>query len=115
MKTKIGIIALIVTLFIILPGCGGKQEEVKKPNVPEVVEKVPEVDPDKEEIDNFFNKFVNTSERPIAVMVDNDDKNARPHAGLNEAYLIYEMVVEGGATRFMGVFKGTDTGKNVNC
>lgn len=111
MKTKIGIIALIVTLFIILPGCGGKQEEVKQPNVPEVVEKVPEVDPDRAEIDDFFNKFVNTSERPIAVMVDNDDKNARPHAGLNEAYLIYEMVVEGGATRFMGVFKGTDTEK----
>ncbi len=68
-------------------------------------------DPSVTEIESFFATFVNTNERPAAVMVDNDDKNARPHAGLDDAYLIYEMVVEGGATRFLALFRGTDTEK----
>ena len=34
------------------------------------------------------------TERPIAVMIDNNTK-ALPHAGLNDAYLVYEMIVEG--------------------
>ena len=36
-------------------------------------------------------------------MIDNDDKNARPQAGIEDAYLVYEMVVEGGATRFFAL------------
>ena len=69
----------------------------------------PEPTPSPEEI--FLSTYINTDERPIAVMVDNDNKDARPHAGLNEAYLIYEMVVEGGSTRFMAFYKGADTEK----
>lgn len=71
----------------------------------------PTVDPIAQEIDNFFKQYVDTSERPIAVMIDNDDKNARPQMGLNDAYLIYELAVEGGATRFMALFRNADTPK----
>ena len=43
--------------------------------------------------------------RSVAVMIDNDVKAAWPHAGLNNAYMIYEITVEGGATRLIAFFK----------
>ncbi len=42
--------------------------------------------------------------RPIAVMIDNNIGNGR-HAGLQESYINYEIIVEGGLTRIMAVFK----------
>ncbi len=48
--------------------------------------------------------------RPIAVMIDNE-KPAWPHAGLNEAYLLYEIIIEGGESRIMALFKGATTKK----
>lgn len=44
------------------------------------------------------------NERPIAVMLDNVGA-ARPQAGLNDAYLVYEIIVEGSQTRLMALFK----------
>ena len=46
-------------------------------------------------------------ERPIAVMIDNH-KGAWPQAGLNDAYCVYEIIVEGGETRLMALFKNAD-------
>lgn len=47
--------------------------------------------------------------RPIAVMINNH-KTAQPlQTGLNDAYLVYEIVVEGGITRMLAVFKDADT------
>lgn len=59
-----------------------------------------------EEIDPFYAEMKEKEHvRPIAVMIDNDDKKARPQIGLENAYLVYEIVVEGQATRFMALFK----------
>ena len=52
----------------------------------------------------------NGVDRPIAVMIDNN-KSAWPHAGLNEAYMVYEIIVEGGESRLMALFKGKDLEK----
>jgi hypothetical protein len=41
--------------------------------------------------------------RPLAVMIENS-VDARPQSGLSYADVVYENVVEGGITRFMGVF-----------
>ncbi len=110
MMKKIRLTAILLGAVLALSGCGGKKaEEVAQTEQPKTQEV--QVDPVRQEIDSFFEKHINTEERPIAVMVDNDDKNARPQAGLDEAYLIYELTVEGGSTRFMGVFKGADTEK----
>ncbi len=109
MKSKLFAIILVV-VFIFLAGCGKDEPSVPASNI-DVPKQEAEVDKTTAEIDEFFKKYVNTMERPVAVMVDNDDKNARPHAGLDEAYLIYEMVVEGGATRFMALFRGENTEK----
>ncbi len=47
------------------------------------------------------------TDRPIAVMIDNH-KDAMPQVGLNDAYMVYEIIVEGGETRLMALFKGVD-------
>jgi hypothetical protein len=43
------------------------------------------------------------SEHPIAVMIENHPE-ARPQSGLSKADVVYEVVAEGGITRFMGLF-----------
>ena len=50
------------------------------------------------------------TDRAIAVMIDNHS-GAWPQANLNKAYLVYEIVVEGGETRLMALFKGQDLEK----
>ena len=42
--------------------------------------------------------------RPIAVMINNNHA-AWPHAGLQESYLNYEIIAEGGITRIMALYK----------
>jgi hypothetical protein len=50
------------------------------------------------------------NDRPIAVMIDNHS-DAWPQAGLQKAYMVYEIIVEGGETRLMALFKGVDLEK----
>lgn len=48
---------------------------------------------------------LDSTSRPYAVMINNIGA-ARPyHTGLQDAYLVYEMVVEGGITRYLALFK----------
>lgn len=48
---------------------------------------------------------VNSKARPYAVMINNLGA-ARPyHTGLQDAYLVYEIVVEGGITRYLALFR----------
>ena len=55
-------------------------------------------------------KVFSGKDRPIAVMIDNNNY-AWPQAGLNDAYMVYEIIVEGGETRLMALFKGKDLEK----
>ncbi len=49
--------------------------------------------------------------RAYGVMINNHNQ-ARPyHAGLQDAYLVYEMIVEGGITRYLAFFQDQDTTK----
>ena len=48
--------------------------------------------------------------RPIAVSIDNE-RAAWPHSGLQDAYMIYEMIIEGGETRLLAFFQNKDTSK----
>jgi len=109
-KRKIRLFLVVLSVLLIISGCNapvevGEEIPVSAPALE------PQPDPVALEIEEFFSKYVNTNERPIAVMIDNDDKNARPQAGLDEAYLVYELIVEGGSTRFMALFKGVNTEK----
>lgn len=107
---KGGIKALIIILVILIIAAGGtlaykiSKDKEKNNNSETEVSKVEE--PKKEKEVQIFKG----NERPIAVMIDNHSE-AWPQAGLNKAYMVYEIVVEGGETRLMALFKGQDLDK----
>ena len=53
---------------------------------------------------------VDSDTRPYAVMI-NCHNGALPQAGLDNAYIVYELMVEGGITRMMALFKDKDVDK----
>jgi hypothetical protein len=52
-----------------------------------------------------------SNSRSIAVMINNHNYARDNHAGLQDAYVVYEMIVEGGITRLMAIFKDQTTEK----
>ncbi len=90
---------------ILLCGCSQKNDTAE----PSEATELPTEEATELEAEPVYNVF--SSDRAIAVMIDNDGDSSRPHAGIEDAFLIYEMYVEGTATRLMAVFKGTDTPK----
>lgn len=94
---------ITICLFIIglcLCGIGyyylTNNEEVLDKIIPNIVEKkkLTIVDED-------------SKKRPLAVMYDNN-VGYNSHAGLQDSYLNYEVIVEGGLTRIMALFKDKD-------
>ena len=49
---------------------------------------------------------VNSKTRPYAVMINNNHA-AWPQCGLKDAYIVYEIIAEGGITRMMALYKDT--------
>lgn len=91
------LIIVLSVLALLITGCKATvTEQAEAPEVTATIE--PTQKPD-------------SKSRPIAVMIDNDDENARPHAGLDDAYIVYEMYVEGKATRIMALYKDVNTEK----
>jgi len=52
---------------------------------------------------------LNSNERPLAVMIDTNIGDAK-HAGLQDSYINYEIIVEGGLTRIMALYKDKEVG-----
>lgn len=112
MKNK-GIIVLVVILVVLIILAGvllamkvvGEKNNNEEPTN-ELVSS--EIDIPKKEEKKV--QIYRGNDRPIAVMIDNH-KSAWPQAGLNDAYLVYEIIVEGGETRLMPVFKGVSLDK----
>ena len=104
---------LIILLLLIIAISGGilafkiindqKQEASNNENI----QQEPELEPEKEQEPVKQIQTFKGEERPIAVMIDNHN-GAWPQAGLNKAYMVYEIIVEGGETRLMALFKGQD-------
>ena len=94
-------VVFIVFIILVLLGAGAyylwTQTDVKEEIEKKVVKKLKIVDED-------------SKSRPIAVMINNNHE-AWPHAGLQDAYITYEIVAEGGITRLMALFKDQDTAK----
>lgn len=108
MKLFIGIVVgLIIVLTIVLGikifNKNAVVEEVNVEQKEEIVEE--EKEPVEEKKSNI--KIFNGKDRPIAFMIDNNI-NAQPHSSINKTYLVYEIIVEGGETRLMALFKGID-------
>lgn len=52
----------------------------------------------------------NSKSRPYAVMINNNH-SAWPQCGVQDAYLVYEIIAEGGITRMMALYKDQETAK----
>ena len=111
---KNGVRILIIILVILILAAGGilayKITKDKKNMAQEVSEDQREEDILTAGVSDNKIKIFNGKDRPIAVMIDNHNQ-AWPQAGLNKAYLVYEIIVEGGETRLMAVFKGVNVDK----
>lgn len=99
-KVKSKVIVIFVTLIlsaiVIFVGKEFLKEPVKEKEDP--VEKVEIPKPKLKIID------LESKTRPIGVMIDNVN-GAWPQAGLEEAYIIYDITVEWGLTRLFAIFK----------
>lgn len=99
--------AVAVILFLLLSGCSHKNVvKIPAKNAKEVsnIDKQP-----KSVYPYYFpltgiGSETNTDGRAVAVMINNFSK-ARPQSGLNKADIIYEVLAEGGITRFLAVFQ----------
>lgn len=113
--TKKYVITILVVIFIVTMISSGiilgvgyvRNKQFKQDNYeteePDDIDIIEPTEP--EEIYTGPEIFTGT-DRPIAVMIDNE-KPAWPHAGLNSAYMLYEVIIEGGESRIMALFKGT--------
>jgi len=91
------LIGLLVAGFFLIKKTFFKEGETKTKNSPKNVEKLKIFDED-------------SNSRVIAVMINNRHA-AWPHAGLQDSFLNYEIIVEGGVSRIMALFKDKDTDK----
>ena len=114
-KSKKIIIAVVVVLIVVaLVGILGfkmwkdqiEKKEAEKNNSSEnAIEDIGENEIEEPVIEEKKVEIFKGEDRPIAVMIDNHS-GAWPQAGLNKTYLVYEIIVEGGETRLMALFKG---------
>ena len=98
MKKTLKIISILFCSILLITGCGNNSDN----NDSEIKE---EPKPQLKIVD------INSNSRSYAVMINNHASARKNHAGLQDAYLVYEMIVEGGITRYMAIFKDQDTSK----
>lgn len=106
--TKVFVVILIILVIIAGVLVALKMfniEEVQEANTNALNETVEEKPKEEQEP-----KTLSGLTRPIAVMIDNNI-NAMPQAGLLEADIVYEMIVEGGETRLMLILQDKDLDK----
>ncbi|AYC30304.1 DUF3048 domain-containing protein [Paenisporosarcina cavernae] len=106
---KLGIGLFVVLL--IATGCN-KKEETEKPVVAPIEEEVVIDEPAAEEpemlpyVEPFTGVRVENepTTRPVLVTINNHP-DARPQSGIADADMVYEMIAEGGVTRFLALFQ----------
>ncbi len=111
MKKTVVLAALTVATLSMLTGCGKKEEATTSTSAPvaEDTTATEAVVPGHEgQIQHpltgeWIDEASYDNKRPITVMINNL-KPAIPQAGVEKADIIYEVLVEGGITRLLGVF-----------
>ncbi len=99
-KGGIKLLIIILVVLIIVAGILLALKLLNKGQVePTSNEQLPEIsEPQVQIVD------VNSKTRPYAVMINNNHA-AWPQCGLQDAYLVYEIIAEGGITRMMALYK----------
>jgi hypothetical protein len=114
---------VLLVLLLILPSCSSKgkikataaaasgmqqQSSTQAPASTASIGKIQTVPAEsKESLPEGF-IFPQQGIRPVAVMIDNEGTRSLPQGGLDKAQVIYEIIVEGGETRLMPIFWGTN-------
>lgn len=116
MKKRVFALMLVVIMSLMMfiscsktEGTAGDTpvQETPAPTVPDVQQpEEVEPEPEPEPQDTFLP--IEKGVRPYAVMIDNEGVRVLPQGGLDRAQIIYEIIVEGGETRLMPLFWGTD-------
>ena len=102
-KIILSIVLILIILAVVLGIIFLKPEETTTKKTKKKTKKV-----DEPQL-QIFDTSSNT--RPIAVMINNHN-SARPYqSGLQDAQIIYEIIVEGGITRMLAVFKDQTTSR----
>lgn len=111
MKKKIVILTLIISLFFI-SGCGKKKEIKPENNYNDVPnEQVNNENKENQEKKKIEIIDLDSNSRPYAVVINNYPGAVKVQTGLSDAYLIYEMPVEGGMSRSLALYKDKTTAK----
>lgn len=116
MLGKQKLLAVLLALLLLgLTSCGEQQanlgtEETPAPAVetPVIIEVEPSPTPGPEEtsppdVDDGF-VVPDPNVRPVAVMIDNQGDKVLPQGGISQAQVVYEILTEGGITRYMAIF-----------
>ncbi len=109
-KKKNGTKIMIVVLILFILGAGGVLAYQITRDKNKQQETAVEEEPITAVLEEKEVQIFKGNDRPIAIMIDNHS-DAWPQAGLQKAYMVYEIVVEGGETRLMALFKGADVEK----
>ena len=100
------ITALILGLFIYLDGPSMIAKEEKKEEKQEITEEEEEIIiPTLQIIDQ------ESDSRVFAVMINNHPLAMANHAGLQDAFIVYEIIVEGAYSRLMAFYRDQETEK----
>ena len=103
-KKKVIIILVTFVIFIIILGAllfiniGKKKTNSNKPKANKKLETEPIV----QIVD------LNSKTRPYAVMINNLYEARQVQSGLSKAYIVYELLAEGGITRFLALFRDVE-------
>jgi len=96
-KMFMNIFALLLTVSLVT-GCGCDKKEMKK-------EKNQKKEPEVKVEEKIKIIDMDSNSRPYAVVINNYPEATRVQSGLNEAYIVYEIPIEGGMTRSVALFK----------
>ncbi len=101
-KGGVKLLIIILAILIVIAGILLALKVFNKGQIEEIAtEEVPETNEPQVKIVD-----VNSKTRPYAVMINNNHA-AWPQCGLQDAYLVYEIIAEGGITRMMALYKDT--------
>ena len=110
LKMSSVVIAVLALAILIVGGIIAYKEFFKSNNSAPEKEKETIVTPTPTPESKIKIIDVNSKTRPYAIMI-NCRNEALPQSGLQDAYIVYEIMVEYGITRMMAIFKNVDIAK----
>ncbi len=111
-KKKFKILFTLVFLIFIGIGCFAlSKSEIFNKKIEEVKEKLPEIKDVVPVVKEVKVIDMDSNSRNVAIMINNHSSARTYHTGLQDAHIVYEIIVEGGYTRYMALYKDKNLDK----